>query len=117
MDVLEVVMAYYEMVDSAEPAHVVSLFATDAVYERPGYAPIQGHEELFAFYGSSRVISSGRHSVQSALVHDTSVAIQGSFTGRLKNGDAADLRFADFFDIGLDGAIKTRTTYFYAPLV
>ena len=111
------VLRYYRTVDTGAPEDVVALFATDAVYRRPGYAPLVGSEELLAFYAGRRVIASGRHTVDRLLVDADTAAVQGSFRGILRDGEAVALRFADFFRIDEGGLIAQRDTYFDAPLV
>jgi steroid delta-isomerase len=112
--------AYYTAVDAGDVRRVVELFSEDAWYERPGYDRFVGRTELRAFYNTTRIIDSGRHTV-STLVHDDShshdtVAVEGVFDGQLKDGREVSLGFADFFV--LDGElIRGRRTYFYAPLV
>lgn len=109
--------SYYEAVDSEDPTDVVHLFSEDAVYRRPGYQPIVGHAALLRFYGGERVIAAGRH-VITRIVDDGSahVAVEGRFTGSLKDGSQVDLGFADFFTLR-DSLIVERATYFASPAV
>lgn len=116
-DVRGVVLTYYETVDSGSAEEVVELFSPDAVYRRPGYAPLDGSVQLLDFYGGRRVIADGRHTVEALLVSGDRAAVQGSFAGTLRDGSTVSLRFADFFRVAAGGRIVERETYFDAPLV
>lgn len=107
---------YYRLVDADDVEGLVALFTADCVYERPGYPPIVGTEALRRFYTSDRVIRSGKHVLETVLVQSVDAAVQGSFSGQLKNGAAAEVRFADFFHLTGE-LIDFRRTYFYAPSV
>lgn len=72
VDSLKAIIAhYYTTVDTADHEAVVALFHPEAVYRRPGYAPIQEHAALRTFYGSQRVIASGRHEIRELIVDRT----------------------------------------------
>lgn len=107
---------YYRLVDSNDVAGLVDLFAPDAIYHRPGYPPLIGHYELTAFYLRDRIIVSGRHTVMSVVAAGGGVAVQGSFTGLLRDGTTTSLRFADFFTVSATGHFTRRDTYFFAAL-
>ncbi|MDO5627380.1 MAG: nuclear transport factor 2 family protein [Mobilicoccus sp.] len=108
---------YYRLVDADDVDGLVDLFAPDAVYRRPGYEPLVGHDALRAFYEGDRVIESGAHTVDHTVVGEESVAVHGRFEGVLRDGSSASLRFADFFTFAPNGAFATRDTFFFAPLV
>lgn len=108
---------YYQLVDAGEIDELVALFAPNAVYRRPGYAPLVGREALRAFYEGERIIEHGRHEVDQTVLGEDAVAVHGRFEGRLKDGSAASLRFADFYTFDVDGLFATRDTFFFAPLV
>ena len=94
----------------------MALFADDAVYERPGYEPLRGKSAIEAFYRVDRVIESGRHALSSVIAAGEDVAVEGGFSGVLRDGKNADVRFADFFRLS-DGRFQRRHTYFFAPSV
>jgi steroid Delta-isomerase len=111
-----VVERYYACVDADDVEGVLDLFAADAVYRRPGYEPLVGRDALEDFYRHVRIISSGAHVVTHLVCGDDSVAVEGTFSGTLKDGSSSELEFADFFV--LSGPVfQARTTYFYQPLV
>lgn len=110
------VQEYYERVDAQDVEGLLTLFAEDAWYERPGYDRLRGRSALSAFYSETRVIESGRHTIGRTVQSGDCVAVEGQFSGRLKDGREVSLRFADFFLLD-GGLIRGRRTYFYAPLV
>lgn len=117
VDPRRVARLYYELVDRGDISGLVGLFAPDAVYNRPGYPSLQGRSEIEDFYRNSRVIESGRHSLDKVLAEGLSVATEGKFSGRLKDGSLVTARFADFFTLDIDGRFTRRDTYFFSPLV
>ncbi|MEV8393805.1 nuclear transport factor 2 family protein [Streptomyces sp. NPDC057539] len=111
------VREYYRLVDADDVLGLVSLFAEDAVYRRPGYEPMRGHTGLTAFYTGERVIESGRHTVATVVARGDQVAVNGVFEGVLKDGRQVHLEFADFFLLNGERRFSRRDTYFFAPLV
>lgn len=111
------VLRYYELVDAQDMAAIVDLFTADATYERPGYEPIVGHQELSRFYTEQRVIDEGEHTVQTVVAEGDCVAVSGRFHGTLRDGREVRIRFADFFVTTDDGRFARRDTFFFAPLV
>lgn len=113
----EAVRRYYEAVDAGDVDGVIACFAEDAVYHRPGYAPMEGREALAAFYGGERVIADGRHTLDAVLVDGSSVAVRGRFVGTLKDGSGATVGFADIWVLDADERAVTRHSYFDTPAV
>lgn len=111
------VRRYYELVDADDVTGLVSLFAPDARYHRPGYEPLNGRAELERFYLGDRVIAQGAHTITAIVASGAEVAVQGQFVGVLRDGKQVSLRFADFFSFGPDDLFAKRDTYFFAPLV
>jgi ketosteroid isomerase-like protein len=111
------VRTYYALVDGNDIDGLVELFAHDAVYRRPGYPPLQGRGELERFYREERVIKSGRHTLDDVVSSRSRVAVAGTFSGTLHNGQELTLQFADFFSFGDDDTFASRDTYFFTPLV
>lgn len=113
----DVVRRYYELVDAGDTAGLLELFTDDAVYLRPGYDPLVGHDALYHFYSADRVIKSGRHRVTTLVPAGSMVAVNGDFTGTLKDDSDVRLRFADFFTLSPTGRFSRRETFFFAPMV
>ncbi len=111
------VRSYYTFVDAGDFTSLVNLFAPDAVYRRPGYAPLIGHDALNAFYRGERVIEEGRHEITELVASGAKVAVNGRFAGRLNTGKTVELRFADFFTLDDEGLFTVRDTFFFTPLV
>ncbi|MEN3615764.1 nuclear transport factor 2 family protein [Plantactinospora sp. ZYX-F-223] len=116
-EALVLVRRYYELVDKGDVTGLLSLFAPDAVYDRPGHDTFKGRAALDEFYRADRVIATGRHTLRGTVSDGTTVAVQGDFEGVLKSGDQVRLRFADFFKVAPDGLFSRRDTYFFAPMV
>lgn len=112
-----IVRSYYTLVDAQDFSALVKLFAPEAVYRRPGYAPFIGRKALAEFYVGERVIEEGRHDIADVIVAGRKVAVSGTFIGRVRSGKTVDLRFADFFTLNEEGHFATRDTFFFAPLV
>ncbi|MET8905868.1 nuclear transport factor 2 family protein [Streptomyces sp. NPDC048232] len=108
---------FYQLVDAGDVAGLVAMFAPDATYHRPGYPPLHGRPGIEHFYTHERVISEGRHALDSVVVTGHEVAVRGSFSGRLRDGSPAAHRFAEFFTLDADHRIEHRETFFSAPLV
>lgn len=114
---LSAVHRYYELVDADDVTGLISLFAPDSRYHRPGYQPLTGRDELERFYREDRVIAKGTHRLTAIVAAGRDIAVQGEFSGVLRDGRETSLRFADFFSFGADGLIARRDTYFFAPMV
>ena len=108
---------YFELIDSGDLLGSAALFAADAVYHRPGHAPMVGRDRIAHFYSVLRPIRSGVHTLDAVIADDRGPAAHGGFRGAALHGPPIDLRFGDFFEFGEAGAITRRETYFAAPLV
>jgi len=91
-------------------------FASNLVYERPGYEPICGLEELRHFYSSVRIVAAGEHVIEQIVVSEPHAACWGSFCGRSRDGRELTERFADVYAL-VNGLIVHRTTYFYRAAI
>jgi steroid delta-isomerase len=112
----EAARRFYDCVDGNDVPGLAALFAPGSSYHRPGYEPYLGPEGMTRFYGSERVIRSGRHTLTTIVATGHDVAVRGEFHGELHDGSPVDLRFADFFETGPDGRFTRRETFFFAPL-
>jgi ketosteroid isomerase-like protein len=117
MDLAERTRHYYATVDAGDVEGVLDWFAEDAVYHRPGYDPMVGREALRAFYDGERIIESGSHDLEQLVSDGSTVAVRGTFTGRLKDGSSVSLGFADFIDYDAQGHARERRSYFGTPAV
>jgi ketosteroid isomerase-like protein len=106
----DAVRAYYEYVDAGEYDALLSLFASDVTYDRPGQDSIDGRDALARFYREDRPLTDGAHDVTSLLVDGDEVAVRGRFEGR-QDGDRVAFGFADFHTFDDQGLITHRVTY------
>ncbi len=113
----DAVRHYYARVDAGDVEGVLDCFADDAIYHRPGYAPMVGREALATFYGGERVIADGEHVLDAVLVDGSGVAVRGRFVGTLKDGSAATVGFSDFWTLDEEHRASTRHSYFDTPAV
>lgn len=105
----QAVRRYYELVDDGAYDELVSLFASDVRYERPGQGAIEGREALREFYEGGRPLSNGSHTVLSVTREGDTVAVRGRFEGD-QAGESVAFGFADFH-VFADGEIAERYTY------
>ena len=108
------VRRYYQLVDAQDLA-LLETFHQDATYKRPGYPEFRGQDQLREFYSGERIIDSGSHTISRLFVQDSYVAVEGRFSGTLKDGRTVELAFSDFFDLqdrGGEVRIAARRTYF-----
>jgi hypothetical protein len=91
-------------------------FASEVVYERPGYEPIRGLDELCDFYNRVRVVAVGEHTINQIVATPQHAACWGSFRGRSHDGRDLFERFADIYALR-NGLILHRTTYFFRPAI
>ncbi len=112
----QAVRSYYSLVDANDFAALVLLFSEQAVYQRPGYPPIEGRAALAEFYATKRVIMRGRHVISELIADGSRVAVHGRFTGTDRSGTALALQFADFFTMDSAGLLDSRETFFFTPL-
>lgn len=106
----------YSTVDAGNFASMRSFYTEDILYERPGYEPVRGIEQLINFYTSVRMIESGHHRLTRVSGCDREWFCEGVFEGRLKNGSTVGASFVDSMVLEED-RIAERRTYFYSPLV
>ncbi|ELZ08264.1 hypothetical protein C479_13033 [Halovivax asiaticus JCM 14624] len=106
----ELLTSYYALVDAGDIDGLVTLFADDIRYERPGQETIEGIDELRRFYERGRPLEDGSHELSRILVEDTSAAVRGTFSGRL-DGDPVSFGFADHHEFDADGLITERYTF------
>ena len=104
-----IVRKYYELIDDQKIDEVLSLFSKSATYIRCE-TTFNGIEEISGFYKNERKIK-GRHTINSLLAVGRTVVIEGNFMGKGVNGEAKEIRFADFFTLNTEQKIETRHTY------
>ncbi|MDX6353908.1 MAG: hypothetical protein QOF98_811 [Streptomyces sp.] len=112
----DVVTGYYRSIDGRDLVSALACFAPDAVYRRPGYDVLAGLDAITTYYRDERVISAGRHDIESVIENAGEVAVRGSFRGASHTGLPLAVRFADFWRFSGEMVVE-RNTYFDAAAV
>jgi len=110
------ILGMFEKIDTSNWSELRKWFCDDVVYERPGYDPIDGVENLLTFYRDVRIIACGKDHLAHIVVDDEAGASWGHFVGKGRDGADLEVRFADVYTFR-DGKIKTRISYFFRPAV
>jgi ketosteroid isomerase-like protein len=110
------IKSMFDVIDGCEWDRLRDFYGHDCVYERPGYAPLEGLPSLEIFYRHERRIASGRHVVVDHYEKPDGIMVIGEFSGTLRDGAPVSLRYADAYDFS-GGLIERRRTFFYTPLV
>jgi ketosteroid isomerase-like protein len=106
----------FHTIDARQWDALPRFFSPEVIYERPGYEPLIGLDQLLHFYRTVRVIASGTHTLEQLVLDDACGACWGRFVGLHKNGSSIDERFADVYTL-TGGRIATRRSYFFRPAV
>jgi uncharacterized protein len=106
----------FATIDARRWEHLQLHFSSEVIYERPGYEPIHGLDELFDFYSRVRVVAAGEHTINQIVGTSQYAACWGSFRGRSHEGRELFERFADVYVLR-NGLIVHRTTYFFRPAI
>ncbi|HZO73373.1 MAG TPA: nuclear transport factor 2 family protein [Ktedonobacteraceae bacterium] len=106
----------FQIVDSSDWANMPDVFCEDIVYERPGYPPIVGIEQLLHFYKHVRILGSGKHHLEQVVIEGNHGGCFGRFVGQTKDHSEVDELFADMYTFE-NGKIKHRRSYFFRPAV
>jgi ketosteroid isomerase-like protein len=104
----------FRCVDARAWDALTKVFAHNIVYERPGYPPLLGFQEVLHFYRELRVVASGEHHLHDIIIDEDRGACWGRFVGQHKDGSAIEEGFADVYTFKA-GKITTRRTYFFRP--
>ena len=112
----EFIYEMFRFIDGCDWESLRSRFTDDATYERPGYEPLRGLEEILHFYEHVRIIASGEHQLDHLVVDDVAGGCWGRFVGKGRDGSDLDERFADVYTFE-NGKIKTRASYFFRPAI
>lgn len=110
------ILEMFDFIDSRQWAGLREKFCDDVVYERPGYDPIEGLDDLLTFYSEVRIIASGKHHLSHVVVNEGAGASWGRFIGEGKDSSPLDERFADVYTFE-NGKIKHRTSYFFRAAI
>ncbi|MEH2266223.1 nuclear transport factor 2 family protein [Nostoc sp.] len=112
----ELIVTLFCAVDSYDWNLLLKCFDKNIIYERPGYEPLIGIDQLLHFYKFERIIASGKHQLEHIVIEKNHGVCWGQFMGLHKNGSPINERFADVFSFE-KGKFKTRRTHFFRPAV
>lgn len=106
------IRTFYKNVDGNNVEAAVSIFSTNARYQR-GTRIFSGMNEIRDFYASGRVetILSGMHAFESIEQEGNIVTVIGTFEGEYSDDTAGPVRFVDRFEFD-DDLVSHRTTTF-----
>ncbi|MCA1298587.1 nuclear transport factor 2 family protein [Stappia indica] len=106
----------FQAIDGEDWPTLAAMFHPTAIYERPGYAPLLGRDEIMEFYRNVRNVRVGRHQVVDIVQDADTVVCQGRFSCHTKDGARLNAEFCDIYALK-DGQIRRRKTYFYKETV
>ena len=112
----QLIQNLFKTIDDRHWTSLRQIFTDDIVYERPGYAPIEGFTAVLNFYKNVRIIADGHHELDGVVCDESFAAAWGSFQGVSRDGQPLSERFADIYSLR-DGRIWTRASYFFRPAV
>ena len=112
----EFIQAMFVDIDARDWESLGNKFCEDAVYERPGYEPLEGREAILHFYEHVRIIASGEHQLTRIVANEECGASWGRYVGKSHQGDDLDERFADCYTFE-DGKVKKRESYFFRAAI
>ncbi|MDX2007685.1 MAG: nuclear transport factor 2 family protein [Meiothermus sp.] len=115
-DAKHVVMQYFHAIDAGDLDTALAQFSQDSVYERPGYPPLEGIDQIRNFYQSVRVIRRGRHTLEGLLVEGDQAVTWGVFEGESRDGVQLQERWSDVYRLK-GGKIAYRRTHFFRAAV
>ena len=113
----DLIRRLFGVIDGAQFDDLGRVFAEGAVYERPGYPPLQGLPRIEHFYRHERIIGAGAHHVEVVTCSSAGDAVAvGVFRGESRDGQPLEERFADVYRVQ-GGRIVRRTTFFFRPAI
>ncbi|GAA0409450.1 hypothetical protein Acor_36510 [Acrocarpospora corrugata] len=112
----ELIRRLFTAIDTSDWSALRSLVTADVVYDRPGFATIDGVDDLCDFYLKRRPIASGVHDLQSLMGDHHQGFCWGRFHGLSRQGAPLEELFADWFEFK-DGRVHRRRTFFYRSAI
>ncbi len=106
----------FRSIDASDWQALAAILHPDVVYERPGYDPLAGLRRVLRFYREERLVAYGRHRIDGVVVDGDSASAWGRMRGTMRDGSAADVRWAEVYSFE-DGRIRKRRSYFFQPAV
>ena len=106
----------FESIDASDWDELGRILHPEVVYERPGYDPLAGLRRVLRFYREERLVAYGRHRIDGVVVDGDVASAWGRMRGTMRDGSAADVRWAEVYAFE-DGQIRKRRSYFFQPSV
>jgi hypothetical protein len=106
----------FHVIDACEWDKMHDFFDENITYERPGYDPFIGINQLLHFYQYDRVIASGTHYIDHIVLKDQVGACWGRFIGLGRDQSSIDECFVDTY-LFENNKIKQRKSYFFRPAI
>jgi len=112
----EIIVRMFAAIDNRRWDALAEFFGADAIYERPGYAPLRSLDDILMFYQRDRIIKHGTHRIERVVCDDEAACCWGSFEGKSKSDERLHEQFADVYRI-TKGKIVYRQTFFYRAAI
>ena len=107
--------AMFRAIDASDWDALAQYFHPGLIYDRPGYALLEGREAVLHFYRAVRMIR-GAHQFEAFAIDGDTGACWGRFVGHQPDGTPIDVQFADGYRFK-DGLLWRRKSHFYVALV
>jgi ketosteroid isomerase-like protein len=111
----ELPRAMFRAIDARDWEALGTLLHPDLRYDRPGFAPLVGKDEVLRFYREVRSIH-GEHRLETVVSDGDHGACWGRFVGAKADGTPLDLQFADCYGFK-DGQLHRRKSFFFVAQV
>ena len=108
------VVGMFKAIDARDWDWLAAHFHPQIVYERPGFAVLNGRDAVLDFYRSVRQIQ-GEHRITGVAVDPPFGAHWGKFVGAKKDGTPVEVDYADCY-VFADGLLRHRRSYFFVAL-
>lgn len=109
------VRSMFRAIDLRDWAALASHLHSELRYDRPGFPPLIGREQVLHFYREIRAIQ-GSHAIEAVVIDGDHGASWGRFVGAKSDGTPLDLQYADCYGFR-DGLLSRRKSFFYVPQV
>jgi len=109
------ITSMFRAVDARDWTALGSHFHPDLRYERPGFPPLLGRDQVLQFYREVRAIH-GAHQIEAIVIDGDAGASWGRFVGQKRDGAPVDIQYADCYRFR-DGLLWRRKSYFFVPQV
>lgn len=111
-DAERIIRTLYEAIELGNIDALGECFHEQAIYRRPGAAPIVGRGRIVDYYRSVRAIATTRIIVETVVAQGDQAVAMGLVEGRGRDGQPVHEQFADRYEFA-GGLVTRRTTYFF----